>query len=143
MTEPTDVDKTSDGTPASIHLKDDIHRTGYWCIAELADVRANVLGTNYPQEQIHFVEGAVEETLPSHAPTEAIALLRLDTDWYQSTKHELVHLFPRISPGCIFIVDDYGHWQGAKQALDEFLQAASETYFLHRIDYTGRLLIKH
>lgn len=142
MTQPTDVDKTSDGTLAKTHLERDVSRTGYWCVAQLEDVRNNVLSTGYPEYRIHFVQGPVEETLPVRSPPEDIALLRLDTDWYSSTKHELTQLFPKVSPGGVLIVDDYGHWQGAKLAVDEFLQQSSEVYYLHRIDYTGRLLIK-
>ena len=73
----------------------------------------------------------------------AVALLRLDTDWYESTKHELEHLFPRSSDGGVLIIDDYGHWQGARRAVDEYLQQQRHSYFLHRIDYTGRLLVKN
>ena len=70
---------------------------------------------------------------------ERIALLRIDTDWYESTRHELVHLYPRLSPGGVLIIDDYGHWQGARKAVDEYFQAG---LFLNHIDYTGRLAIK-
>ena len=64
-------------------------------------------GVGYPRERLHFVQGPVEETLPGSAP-ESIALLRLDTDWYSSTKHELEHLYPRLVPGGVLIIDDYG-----------------------------------
>jgi hypothetical protein len=87
------------------------------------------------------VKGKVEDTIPLRAPPK-IALLRLDTDWYESTRHELEHLYPRLSPGGIMIIDDYGHWQGARAAVDEFLERTAAPLFLHRIDYTGRLLIK-
>lgn len=143
MTPPTEEDKTFDGVTASTHLQNDVHRTGHnWCVAGIDDVRTNVSATGYTAEKIHFSQGAVEETLPVQAPAEEIALLRLDTDWYQSTKHELIHLFPKLSPGGVLIVDDYGHWQGAKQAVDEYMAGLAETYFMHRIDYTGRLIIK-
>ena len=56
--------------------------------------------------------------LPAQAPAR-IALLRLDTDWYESTYHELVHLFPRLSVGGVLLIDDYGHWQGARRAVDQ------------------------
>lgn len=142
MTPPTDVDKTSDGTLAKTHLERDVSRTGYWCVAQFEEVRNNVLSTGYPEHHIHFIKGPVEETLPACSPPDDIALLRLDTDWYESTKHELTHLFPKVSHGGVVIIDDYGHWQGAKRAVDEFFQNSSEIYYLHRIDYTGRLLIK-
>jgi hypothetical protein len=85
------------------------------------------------------VEGDVLETLPSHAPEE-IALLRLDTDWYESTKHELVHLFPRLVPGGVLIVDDYGHLRGSRQATDEYF--ADRPLLLARTDYSGRVGVK-
>jgi O-methyltransferase len=70
-----------------------------------------------------------------------IALLRLDTDWYESTKHEMEHLFPRISPGGILIIDDYGWWDGARQAVDEYIEANNIKIFLNRIDSTGRIAL--
>lgn len=143
MTPPTEADKTFDGIAASTHLQHDAHRTGhYWCVAGIEDVRNNVFSTGYPGDRIQLVQGPVEETLPAQSPSDDIALLRLDTDWYQSTKHELIHLFPKLSPGGVLIVDDYGHWQGAKQAVDEYFAGLAETYYTHRIDYTGRLIIK-
>jgi hypothetical protein len=101
-------------------------------------VRENVLSTGYPAERVHFVRGKVEDTLPEHAPDQ-LALLRLDTDWYESTRHELVHLYPRLSPGGVLIIDDYGHWQGARQAVDEYFQEHRVKVLLNRIDYTGRI----
>jgi hypothetical protein len=88
-----------------------------------------------------FIKGKVEETIPEQAPAQ-IALLRLDTDWYESTYHELVHLYPRLSPGGILIIDDYGHWAGARKAVDEYFAEHRLNLFLHRIDYTGRICIK-
>ena len=78
---------------------------------------------------------------PATAPAE-IALLRLDTDWYESTRHELQHLYPRLQRQGVLIVDDYGHWQGARQAVDEYFRDAEPAIFLHRVDYTARLLLK-
>ncbi len=95
----------------------------------------------YPAERIHAVQGLVEETVPAQAPRE-IALLRLDTDWYESTKHELEHLYPRVSRGGIVIIDDYGHFVGAKRATDEYLESLGEPVLLHRIDFTGRLIVR-
>jgi O-methyltransferase len=95
----------------------------------------------YNPERIRFVKGRVEETVPDQAPP-ALALLRLDTDWYESTRHELVHMFPLLSKGGIIIIDDYGHWQGARRATDEYLSENTIPLFLHRIDYTGRMGVK-
>jgi hypothetical protein len=105
-------------------------------------VRDMLLSTGYPGERLHFVRGPVEETLPAHAP-ERLALLRLDTDWYESTRHELEHLYPRLSPGGVLIVDDYGHWEGCKRAVDEYFVSAAAPVLLSRIDYTGRIAVKH
>jgi O-methyltransferase len=104
----------------------------------LEEVKNNVLATGYAPQNIHFVKGCVEATIPNEAP-DAIALLRLDTDWYESTKHELEHLYPRLSKGGIIIVDDYGHWKGAQKAVDEYLQANQIPLFLCRVDYTCRI----
>jgi hypothetical protein len=90
---------------------------------------------------MNFICGRVEDTVPAQIP-EQIALLRLDTDWYASTRHELEHLYPRLAPGGILIIDDYGHWDGARKAVDEYFLRDSTHLLLHRIDYTGRIAIK-
>lgn len=105
-------------------------------------VRALLTGTGYPEARLHFVRGPVEQTIPATVP-EQIALLRLDTDWYESTRHELTHLFPRVQAGGVLIIDDYGHWQGARRAVDEYFGADHPPLLLNRIDYTGRIAIKH
>jgi O-methyltransferase len=112
-----------------------------WHYVAADEVRAAVLSTGYPAERVHLVEGRVEDTLPAAAPDE-IALLRLDTDWYESTRHELVHLYPRLSPGGVLILDDYGHYEGARRAVDEYFEAEGGRPLLGRIDYTGRIGVK-
>jgi O-methyltransferase len=114
-----------------------------WCYAGLDEVQANLASTGYPADRVRFIKGPVEETLAVAANLpEKIAILRLDTDWYESTKAELETLFDRLVPGGVLIIDDYGHWAGAKKAVDEFLAAQPVRYMLHRIDETGRALIK-
>jgi O-methyltransferase len=111
-----------------------------WCYAPLDEVRSNLLGTGLGEQRFELVEGTVEETIPARAP-EKIALLRLDTDWYESTYHELVHLCPRLSPGGVLILDDYGYWGGARKAVDRYMHEQGTTLLLNRIDSTGRLAI--
>jgi O-methyltransferase len=142
MTAPTDLDRTTDGTTAQEHFERDADRDGNWCLADLDDVRRNMAATNYPAEQIHYIKGPIEQTIPAQSPPGPIALLRLDTDWYASTRHELEHLFPLLVDGGIMIIDDYGHWEGARKAVEEYFADASTKRFLHRIDYTGRLMVK-
>ena len=103
-------------------------------------VRELLVGVGYPPDRLHFVPGMVEETIPEHAPAE-IALCRLDTDWYGSTRHEMEHLFPRIGEGGVLLVDDYGQFMGAQQAVDEYLDAIGGGVLLNRIDFTGRLVV--
>jgi hypothetical protein len=103
------------------------------------EVLALLASSGYDPARIQLVEGPVELTLPEHAPA-AAALLRLDTDWYESTRHVLEHLYPRLSSGGVLFIDDYGHYQGARKAVDEHL--AGHRILLQRIDYTARLAIK-
>ncbi len=125
-----------------------LHRTGadssQWCNADLAEVRLNMARTGYPEAKTHFVVGKVEETLrePSNIPG-AISLLRLDTDFYESTKYELELLFPLLSTGGVLIIDDYGYWEGARKAVDEYFARQPEKYLFHRVDHTGRVAIKY
>ena len=143
MSPPTEKDVTYSGTPAAELLENSspTDADSYWCYADLADVSRNLKLTAYPTSLVHLVKGKVEETVPQNAPDE-IALLRLDTDWYESTKHELTHLYPRLVRGGVLIIDDYGHWKGAREATDEYLAQHRIRIFLNRIDYTGRIAIK-
>jgi O-methyltransferase len=141
MTPPTDEDVRKTGERAADLLGSEGRDADVWAIASLDDVREAVLSTGYPEERIHFVKGPVEETLPAEAPQQ-IALLRLDTDWYASTKHELVHLYPRLTSGGVLLLDDYGFWQGARQAVDEYVGANDVHLLLNRIDHTARIAVK-
>lgn len=111
-------------------------------VFNLADLRSLLTATGYPESKLHYVEGPVERTIPGAAPTE-IAVLRLDTDWYESTRHELNCLFPALRDGGVLIIDDYGHWEGCRRAVDEYFANNGSRPLLHRIDYTGRMAIKH
>lgn len=104
-------------------------------------VRQNMLDTGISPDQVRLVRGKVEDTLPDQAP-EQIAILRLDTDLYVSTKHELETLYPRLSEGGILIIDDYGVWTGSKQATDEFIAENNLALPLFRIDTCARMAIK-
>lgn len=144
MTEPSagDIQEMSGRTASDIlaeHQKslDD----PFWGIAPRAIVESHLMATGYPRERFLFVEGNVLTTIPSQAP-ESIALLRLDTDWYDSTRHELQNLYPRIAHGGVLIVDDYGYWRGARKATDEYLATLASPPLLNRIDYTGRIGVK-
>lgn len=143
MTQPTSNDIDLQGNPAVDlfrRLRGKGGRQG-WCAASLEEVDQNMAGTGYPRERIHLVQGDVLESIPREAP-ERVAMLRLDTDWYESTRHELVHLFPRVASNGAVIIDDYGHWQGARKAVDEYFQENGMRFLLHRIDYTARLLVR-
>jgi hypothetical protein len=111
-----------------------------WCYSSLDEVRSNMVRTGYPVDRMRFVKGKVEDSIPGQAPAQ-IALLRLDTDFYESTYHELRHLYPRLAPGGVLIIDDYGHWAGARKATDQYFAELGRPVLLQRIDYTGRLAI--
>jgi O-methyltransferase len=144
MSEPTDEDIASPYDGYSLHDRFRRNRTGKtstWAVVRLEAVRQAMESTGYPMERVHLVKGLVEETLPEQAP-ERLSLLRLDTDWYQSTKHELEQLYPRLVEGGVLIVDDYGHYEGARRAVDEYFAETGEPVLLNRIDYTGRIATK-
>jgi O-methyltransferase len=114
--------------------------TNKWCYSSLEEAENNLKSTGYPMTNFIFLKGKVEETLPDTIP-EKLCILRLDTDWYESTMQELKYLYPVISSKGVLLIDDYGAWQGARKAVDEYFSDRPGT-FLHRIDWTGRLLIK-
>ncbi len=143
MTAPTEHDVSSKGTKASDKFKkrQSGEDSSDWCLASLEEVTANVHTTNYPKDQIRFIKGKVEETLPAQSP-DKISLLRLDTDWYESTLHELETLFPKLSVGGILIIDDYADWTGTRKAVDEYFAKHSIGFYLGRMDDSARIGIK-
>lgn len=142
MVAPTAHDRRFDQVSASELLakQDPQSQRSLWANVPLEDVKAAMLSVGYPSGRINYVKGPVESTIPDRAP-DAIAVLRLDTDWYESTRHELEHLYPRIVNGGVILIDDYGAWQGARKAVDEFFGASRIPILLNRIDNTGRIAI--
>ena len=145
MSAPTNMDFDFRGNNAAKMLKENVNQkeTSVWCLADLAEVTHNMGLTGYPAENIVYVQGKVEDTIPSTVPSGPIAILRLDTDWYESTWHELVHLYPMLTKDGVLIIDDYGHWEGCRKAVDEYFEKEKVRMLLHRIDYTGRIGVKN
>lgn len=144
MTAPTEEDVDQLNRDAASQLKQDASKKSesvVWACSGLDDVKQNIARTGYPADKIHFIQGDILKTIPAHMPG-TTALLRLDTDWYESTKHEMEHLYPLLVPKGILIIDDYGFWKGSKKAVDEYLQQHQIPLMLHRMDETGRSAVK-
>ncbi len=144
MSKPTNADLDYSGRSASELLNENVHNKeeSVWCLADLADVQRNLSLTGFQESNLVYVKGTVETTIPAALPEGRIALLRLDTDWYESTKHELNHLFPLLELNGVLIIDDYGHWEGCRKAVDEYFAEHKTCILLNRIDYTGRIGVK-
>lgn len=134
MTRPTDKDRKFSGESPLEEFED--KQTGSdrsnWCSASLDDVKRNIASIDSGQTRFTFTAGKVEDTIPGTLP-QSISLLRLDTDWYESTKHEMDHLFPLLSDGGVLIIDDYGNWLGSKDAVDEYLEDHNIRMFLSKV----------
>jgi hypothetical protein len=141
MTQASEEDVNAAGVRAADALADAAADSDLKAAAGIDDVREAMDSVDYPRDRIHLVEGPVENTVPAAAP-EQIALLRLDTDWYASTKHELEHLYPRLVAGGVLILDDYGYWRGARRAIDEYLRENDVRLLLNRIDNSARIAVK-
>lgn len=143
MSEPTDDDKDfkSESAKKQLDKSAKTDESIIWAYATIEDVKRNIALINYPEHNVHYIKGKVEDTLPDNNYFSSISLLRLDTDWYESTKVELDNLYHLLQQKGILIIDDYGHWQGCKKAVDEFF-SDKDFPLLQRIDYTGRLMVK-
>jgi O-methyltransferase len=144
MTAPTEADADNLGAPAVGEFErnqvgGDVNA---WCYASLAEVRNTMKETGYPSDKLHFVKGPVETTLRTASLPEHIAVLRLDTDWYESTKVEMEILYPRLVRGGVLMIDDYGHWAGSRQAVDEYFASQNVFPLLQPMDYSGRIFIR-
>ncbi len=93
-----------------------------WCYASLEEVLKNFSDRGLMNQTVHLVKGDVINTLKQDMLPKKISVLRLDTDWYKSTKVELEILWPRIPIGGCLIVDDYGYWNGSRLAVDEYFK---------------------
>jgi len=141
MTSSTEIDVSS-VTGLTAKETFDSQKLDKWCYASIDDVKNNFSKFGLLSENIIFIQGDVLQTLEQNNIPEKIAVLRLDTDWYESTKKEMEILYPRIVAGGVLMIDDYGHWRGSKKAVDEFFEKNGYRPFLQYIDYTGRLGIK-
>lgn len=140
MTAPGEHDTTRSGYSAQSRLDENPNKR--MSVVSLDQVELNLRAEGvYDAEKLRFVVGDVCETLRDEKNLpDRVSVLRLDTDWYESTKTEMEVLYPRLSSGGVLIVDDYGHWMGARKAVDEYLGDLSSS--LRQIDYTGYFLIK-
>jgi O-methyltransferase len=141
MTEPTAADrKVSDGQPALTSYTSKLKAGRRWNAAALEEVRQNFIAAGlYDENRLRFIVGPVEQTLRSGPLPERIAVLRLDTDWHASTKIELEVLFPRLVQGGTLVIDDFGHWAGARQAAMEYFGGAGG---FTPIDYSAVARVK-
>lgn len=136
-----DVDYAGRDAAALLNEQAKSQESLIWGLAPIEIVRANLAKVPYPPEMFNFVQGPVEQTIPGAIPSQ-LAILRLDTDWYESTKHELVHLYPRLASRGVLCIDDYGYWRGSRKAVDEYFASGHTPILLNRIDDTGRIGIK-
>ncbi len=147
MTEPDEIDVETEtgikGKDLFNNSRKNTDKYNMWAYAPLNEVQNNMKKTGYPHDKFQYIIGKVEDTLKQKAIPDRISLLRLDTDWYESTKTELEVLFPRLVQGGILIIDDYGHFEGARKAVDEYFSKMPSHYLKHRIDYSARLIIKN
>jgi hypothetical protein len=140
MVEPTFYDVNYNNKSAKKMFDEHVKKKIDFAMCSLEDVKKNIK-ENTNINNIFLIKGKVENTLRNIKKLpKKISILRLDTDFYESTKIELEVLFPRIVKGGVLIIDDYGFWKGAKKAVDEYF--CDYRQFFHYIDHSCRLLIK-
>lgn len=139
---PLDV-SLEDGSLAR-HKFDRITRSeGAWAAVSTAEVVANFSSLGVSVDHVKFVEGDMLKTLyVARNIPEKIAVLRLDTDWYEPTKAQLEVLWKRLVIGGVLLLDDYGHWSGSKKAVDDFFDSIGTRPFLTFTDWSGRAAVK-
>jgi hypothetical protein len=137
LPEPTE----EDGENAKIYAKNKNKgnlRSIKKCVGPLEDVKAIFKKLDLNWSQAVVKRGWFQETLPNaNKELKEISLLRLDGDWYESTKICLDQLYTKVSKGGYIIIDDYYHWEGARKAIDEFLQKQKIKAKIIKIDNDG------
>ena len=144
MSQPSDHDIDYSGKPAKNEWEKNINKNlnySFNCYAGIEEVNNNLKKNFKNIDDIILVKGKVENTLTKNENLpKKISILRLDTDWYESTKFGLEILYPKVSNGGILIIDDYGFWKGAQKAVDEYFK--DQHVWMHYVDYSCRLIIK-
>lgn len=141
LPEPTELDTIGGGNKHATEFKnlgmpDDDSKTYEIC----CDLMASL---DYPQDKIHIIKGWFKDTFPIHVDSiDGIAVLHVDCDFYEPVKLSLDTFYDKVVPGGVIILDDYGHWDGAKKAVDEFLSERDLNVKLLPIDYTGHYFKK-
>ena len=139
LVEPTEYDYTCKDAKLYQMNKDQVYTTwknqvinekvNGWCYTPLDNVKQRLNLTGYPENNLHYVVGDVMETLKDKTTIpEKIAILRLDTDWYESSKYELEQMYDNVVRGGIIIFDDYYHWDGQRRATDDFFKSRNINY---------------
>jgi len=116
------------------------HTENKWAYAPIELVKNNINQTQYDDSKIKYVIGDVCKTLNTDVPSQ-ISILRLDTDWYNSTKKELDVLFPLVIKNGYVIVDDYYAWKGSRTATDEFLKINKDNITIINKNITGGIFV--
>jgi len=101
----------------------------------IEDVKLNFKAYGLLDKRVQFLKGWFKDTLPG-APIERLAVMRLDGDYYESTRDALQNLYHRLSPGGYVIIDDYGEktWTYCRKAVDEFRAEHNIRARLRRVD---------
>jgi len=139
LVKPSEYDYTCDNATLYSMNKDEVlemwssqqinEKTNGWCYTPLEAVQKRLRSTGYPEDKLHYVVGNVMDTLKDMSTIpEKIAVLRLDTDWYESSKYELEQMYDRVVHGGVIIFDDYYHWDGQRRATDDFFKSKNITY---------------
>lgn len=141
MTKPTEHDIDLVGNESSSDIYDRLQNGSgsEWCKSEINQVQSNFTKRGINLNYCRFYKGDVKNTIPN-ADVGSISVLRLDTDWYESTKMELEELWPKLSVGGVLIIDDYGKWGGSKKAVDEFFVKYRPFFII--VDGAGRVGVK-
>jgi O-methyltransferase len=112
--------KVVDG-PAALAWQADVSAPGYHENCSASEEEAQAAMQRSGTKNYSLIKGWFEETVPTFKPAHPIALLRLDGDWYESTRICLQHLMPHLAPKGIVLIDDYYTWDGCARAVHEFL----------------------
>jgi len=139
LVKPSEYDYTCDNATLYSMNKDEVlqmwsrqqinETTNGWCYTPLETVQKRLRSTGYSEDKLHYVVGNVMDTLKDTSTIpEKIAVLRLDTDWYESSKYELEQMYDRVVQGGVIIFDDYYHWDGQRRATDDFFKSKHITY---------------
>ncbi|GAC1404449.1 MAG: hypothetical protein NVSMB56_19020 [Pyrinomonadaceae bacterium] len=113
------------------------------CLGAEENVREALRLSEFPEERYTIRKGWFHETFPLRPLPDAVAILHIDADWYDSVMLTLNTFYDLVPDGGVIILDDFGHWEGCREAFYDFVAERKIKPLLERFGHTQAFWVKN